>query len=139
MIGCDLAISTDTKNSSTGCLHLRKYPYGRYSNAVTSICNSRGDNVKRASIYPRLFLLDRDGQALDEIDHLKLVGLTGRVDPHASVNPHDMTQIMASVLPDLERTAGYRFSTEDLKITTQSDTSPDGEAGAVSRVFKPQA
>jgi len=84
--------------------------------------------------------LDRDTDNLDEITHLKLVMFGGKVDRLAAGRPHDMTQIMDSALPDLEIMVERSFGngrTKPLKITIQSDTSAEGKAGAVSRVFKP--
>ena len=85
--------------------------------------------------------LDRDTDNLNEINHLKLVRFGGPVDTIAAYNPHDMTQTMYSALPYLEELVARSFGnwrTKPLKITIQSEASPEGEAGAVSRVFKRQ-
>ena len=85
--------------------------------------------------------LDRDSQALHDIEHLKLVGFAGPVDHDETANPHDMTEAMDLVLGELEDIAGLwpEGKTRDLKVTIQSDTSAEGEAGAVSRIFERQA
>jgi hypothetical protein len=83
--------------------------------------------------------LERDSQALNEINHLKLVGLAGPLNHNVSDNAHDMTEAMDSVLDRLNDIAGWRIPQKDLKVTIQSDTSLEGEAGAVSRIIKPQA
>ena len=83
--------------------------------------------------------LELDSQALNEIDDLKLVGLAGPLDHGLSSNVHDMSEIMDLSLDRLEELAGWRGPQKDLKVTIQSDNSPEGEAGAVSRVFKPQS
>jgi hypothetical protein len=58
---------------------------------------------------------------------------------NVSDNAHDMTEAMDSVLDRLNDIAGWRIPQKDLKVTIQSDTSLEGEAGAVSRIIKPQA
>jgi hypothetical protein len=83
--------------------------------------------------------LDRDTQALNKIDYLKLVGLAGPMYHTLSGSAHDMTETMDSITDRLNDIAGWRLPQKDLKVTIQSDTSLEGEAGAVSRIIKPQA
>lgn len=112
--------------------------------ASTSLSIHFGESNWANSIYETTRLETSLGSLLHDIDSfskiqdLKLVGLYGPSDVNdlgRPINSVETLDYAAAELEDLMELRRYAENMEDLRITIQLDTTPEGEAGADSRVF----
>jgi hypothetical protein len=98
-----------------------------------------GDYILESNLQHNLQSLVYDSDAFSSIDHLKLVALLGSEYRPVPDNPPSMTDTMELVLPEMDALLimrAYAGNDKPLRVTIQFGDSPEGEAGAVSRVIR---